>query len=90
MRNPSGLCGVLQTEQQTPGPATAAARAAVAAEDAAMLECPAVTPRCDANGRPDVSAEEVVASRMGDVLLRHTILKEDHFPGGWRRALFLA
>jgi hypothetical protein len=28
-----------------------------------------------------VSPEEVVATRSGDVLLRHTILKSDHFPG---------
>lgn len=32
-------------------------------------------------GPTDLSAEEVVARRAGDVLLRHTILKSDHFPG---------
>ncbi len=37
--------------------------------------------RADTGGRPDVSAEEVVSTRSGDVLLRHTILKSDHFPG---------
>lgn len=42
---------------------------------------PAATPQCDGGGPPDVSAEEVVATRSGDVLLRHTILKSDHFPG---------
>ncbi|PSC67685.1 paladin isoform X1 [Micractinium conductrix] len=39
------------------------------------------TPHNAASGRPDVSAEEVVGTRCGDVLLRHTILKSDHFPG---------
>lgn len=29
----------------------------------------------------ELSAEEVVAKRSGEVLLRHTILKSDHFPG---------
>ncbi len=29
----------------------------------------------------ELSAEEVVAQRTGDVLLRYTILKSDHFPG---------
>lgn len=29
----------------------------------------------------ELVAEEVVARRAGDVLLRHTILKSDHFPG---------
>jgi hypothetical protein len=31
--------------------------------------------------RPAASGDEVVAHRSGDVLLRHTILKSDHFPG---------
>lgn len=43
---------------------------------------PAEAPHYDAPGRPEVSAEEVVGTRSGDVLLRHTILKSDHFPGG--------
>ena len=34
-----------------------------------------------ASPRPDVSMEEVVGTRCGDVLLRNTILKSDHFPG---------
>lgn len=46
-----------------------AAHAAADADDGAAA--PAAAP----------SAEEVVAHRSGDVLLRHTILKSDHFPG---------
>lgn len=32
-------------------------------------------------GPPELTAEEIVAHRSGEVLLRHTILKSDHFPG---------
>lgn len=48
---------------------------------AAGVGYPAETPQCDGRGHREVSAEEVVATRSGDVLLRHTILKSDHFPG---------
>ncbi|EFN52818.1 hypothetical protein CHLNCDRAFT_26452 [Chlorella variabilis] len=73
----------------TPGGATPAAAAVKASagqdggdgvEVGGPGEYPAVTPCCDSS-RPDVSPEEVVATRSGDVLLPHTILKSDHFPG---------
>lgn len=48
-----------------------------------MLSPAPSTPRSPHADQSDVlSAEEVVARRSGDVLLRHTILKGDHFPGG--------
>lgn len=31
-------------------------------------------------GLKDIKADEVIASRTGDVLGRHTMLKADHFP----------
>ncbi|KAL4440251.1 hypothetical protein ABPG75_003252 [Micractinium tetrahymenae] len=81
----------------TPGPAAAVGAAAAGggsaeaaageavtpatANNAAACGYPAETPHSDAAGRPEVSAEEVVGTRSGDVLLRHTILKSDHFPG---------
>ncbi|KFM27931.1 Triosephosphate isomerase, chloroplastic [Auxenochlorella protothecoides] len=47
-----------------------------------MLSPAPSTPRSPHADQSDVlSAEEVVARRSGDVLLRHTILKGDHFPG---------
>ena len=40
-----------------------------------------VEPPAGPSPRPELSAEEIVANRGGDVLLRHTILKSDYFPG---------
>lgn len=56
-------------------PAAAAAAADLAATDAAERDFPTQTPRAAARPEPDVSAEEVVGTRCGDVLLPHTILK---------------
>ncbi|KAL6785014.1 hypothetical protein ACKKBG_A02080 [Auxenochlorella protothecoides x Auxenochlorella symbiontica] len=54
----------------------------VSTEDKVMLSPAPSTPRSPHADQSDVlSAEEVVARRSGDVLLRHTILKGDHFPG---------
>ncbi|KAK2078696.1 hypothetical protein QBZ16_003536 [Prototheca wickerhamii] len=53
------------------------------AEDQEMASSPRPsTPRSPPADQSEfLSAEEVVARRSGDVLLRHTILKGDHFPG---------
>ena len=46
-----------------------------------------VTEQPEPAGRPLHNADQVVASRNGEVLIKHTILKSDHFPGerpgGW-------
>ena len=69
----------LKTPAAATGGAAAAAAAATAADGGAVGAVGAAafpqTPHSDASTRPDVSAEEVLATRCGDVLLRHTILK---------------
>jgi hypothetical protein len=68
----------VQADLKTPAAATggaATAAADVRAGGAVGTAAFPQTPHSDASTRPDVSAEEVLATRCGDVLLRHTILK---------------
>lgn len=58
----------------TPAP-VAAGTGGSAGQRQAEGDYPAFTPRADSRRLPDVTAEEVVSTRSGDVLLRHTILK---------------
>jgi hypothetical protein len=70
----------------TPGPAGTPAPVVTgpggsAGKQPSEGDFPAFTPRADSLPLPNVTAEEVVSTRSGDVLLPHTILKSDHFPG---------
>lgn len=59
----------------TSPPQAAAAAAADDPADPAAGGLPMQTPRSESRPPPEVSLEEVVGTRCGDVLLRHTILK---------------